>query len=258
MTYSGDKPFTGGELSRVEHFLTPKDPWGHWFASENWAALVNDDGWGLGVWNPSCYRFSGGFAGKPGKGGPADDPTGYIAPNREEILDHDIGHEFSYVLVLGDLKAIRDYVYAHAKRPAPPEYRFEKDRQGWRYVNAGDAGWPIKGELDVRLEGRDPQMVGPSGFWRAADGPVLYIRAAFQTKSKTAQVMWSCWGERGVKHAMDFEIVPDGAYRTYAVRLADSAEYKGVITGLRLDPVAEGATGEWVRVKSIGFEEGGR
>jgi hypothetical protein len=54
---------------------------------------------------------------------------------------------------------------------------------------------------------------------------------------------------------MDLAIVPDGAYRTYALRLADSPEYKGVITGLRYDPVASGATGEWVRVKSIGFEK---
>jgi hypothetical protein len=255
MTYSGEKPFTGAELTRVEHFLTPKDPWAHWFASENWAALVSDEEWGLGVWNPSCYQFSGGFAGKPGKGGASDDPTGYIAPNRAEILDHDIQHEFEYTLILGDLKSIRDYVYAHAKRPAPPAYRFEKDRQGWRYVNARDAGWPIKGELEVRLEGDDPQMVGPAGFWQAADAPVLYIRAAFQTKLKTAQVMWSCWGERDAKHAMDLAIVPDGAYRTYALRLADSPEYKGVITGLRFDPVASGAKGEWVRVKSIGFEK---
>jgi hypothetical protein len=52
---------------------------------------------------------------------------------------------------------------------------------------------------------------------------------------------------------MDLAIEPDGAYRTFAVRLADSAEYKGAITGLRFDPVGEGTKGEWVRVKSIGF-----
>jgi hypothetical protein len=146
MTYEGEKPFTGGELTRIEHFLKPEDPWAGWFASENWAALVNDDGWGLGVSNPGCYRFSGGFAGKPGKGGPTGDPTGYIAPNRQEILDHNIRHEYEYTLIVGDLKAIRAWVYEHAKRPAPPTYRFEKDRQGWYYAHATDAGWPIEGE----------------------------------------------------------------------------------------------------------------
>lgn len=253
MTYTGGKPFTGGELTRIEHFLVPKDPWAHWFASENWAALVNDDGWGLGVWNPGCYRFSGGFAGKPGKGGATDDPTGYIAPNREEILDHNIVHEYEYRLIVGDLKAIRAWVYEHAKRPGPPTYRFEKDRQGWRYVNVTDAGWPIEGELNVKLEGKDPQMIGPAGFWRAGEGPVLYIRAAFGTHEKTAQVFWSVFGERGAGHHVDFAVTADGAYHTYAVRLGDSKEYSGVITGLRLDPEREGREGDWVKVKGIGF-----
>jgi hypothetical protein len=255
MTYTGEKPFTGGALTRIDHFLVPKDPWAHWFASENWAALVNDDGFGLGVWNPDCYRFSGGFAGKPGKGGAKDDPTGYIAPNRQEILDHDIQHEYQYTLIVGDLKSIRDYVYQHAQRPAPPNYRFKNDRQGWYYIHATDTGWPIKRALDVRLEAEDPQMIGPAGFWRAEDGPVVYIRAAFETHEKNAQLFWSTFGDRAAAHHVDFPVTADGAYHTYAVRLADSKEYRGVIAGLRLDPVSAGKAGEWVKVESIGFEK---
>ena len=256
MTYKGDKPFTGGELTRIEHFLKPEDPWAGWFASENWAALVNDDGWGLGVWNPGCYHFSGGFAGKPGKGGSKDDPTGYIAPNRQEILDHNIRHEYEYTLIVGDLKAIRAWVYEHAKAQGrPPTYRFEKDRQGWHYVHATDAGWPIEGELNVKLEGKDPQLIGPPGFWRAEEGPVVYIRAAFRTHEKTAQLFWFTFGERPAAHHVDFPVTGDGAYHTYAVRLADSKEYAGVITGLRLDPVSAGREGEWVKVKAVGFEK---
>jgi hypothetical protein len=120
-------------------------------------------------------------------------------------------------------------------------------------VNATDAGWPIEGELNVKLEGKDPQMIGPAGFWRAEEGPVLYIRAAFKTHEKSAQVFWSVFGERGAAHHVDFAVTADGKYHTYAVRLADSKEYSGVITGLRLDPVSEGKAGEWVKVKAIGF-----
>jgi hypothetical protein len=47
----------------------------------------------------------------------------------------------------------------------------------------------------------------------------------------------------------------DGKYHTYAVRLGDSKEYSGVITGLRLDPEREGREGDWVKVKGIGFEK---
>jgi len=255
MTYTGDEPFTGGELTRVEHFLTPRDPWAHWFASENWAALVNDDGFGLGVWNPGCYHFSGGFAGRPGKGGPSDDPTGYIAPNRQEILDHDVVHDYQYTLILGDLKSIRAWVYDHAAKPAPPNYRFEHDRQGWYYANAHDAGWPIEGELNVGLEQGDPQLIGPPGFWRAEDAPTLYVTAAFKTSTPTAQVFWSKWGEKRMGRPFDFKVVTDGQFHTYAVKLSESADYRGVITGLRLDPESVGAKGDWVKVKAIGFSK---
>jgi hypothetical protein len=257
MTYRGERPFTGGELSRIDHPMG-KDgsAWAHWLASENWAALVDDDGWGLGVWNPGCYAFCGGFSGMPGKGGPADALTGYLAPLRQEILDHDGRHEYEYQLILGTLKEIRGHVYASAKRPGPPAWVFEKDRQGWRYGNATDAGWPIRGELDVRLEGEDPQLISPVAFWRAEDAPVLYVRAAVKGEHKTGQVFFSLYDAAGkARYAkpVDFQVVPDGAWRTYEVRLADSPEYKGVITGLRIDPAPAGRAGEWVKVKSVGF-----
>src|SRR4051812_8682207 len=127
---------------------------------------IRRGGWrGGGVWNRGAYAFVGGFAGRPGKGGPDDDPTGYIAPTRQEILDWSIRHEYGYALIVGDLKGIREYVYAHAKRPGPPEWRFETDRQGWTYQNARDAGWPIEGALRVRpAEGERASLVGPAGF----------------------------------------------------------------------------------------------
>jgi hypothetical protein len=253
MTYAGDKPFATGDLTQIEHPLG-KDghPWATWRATENWAALVNDDNWGVGVWNPGCYRFSGGFAGKPGKGGPKDGPTGYVASNRDEILDHDAVHDYAYTLIVGDLRSIRDYVYAHAKRPAPPDYHFDEDRQGWHYRNATDAGWPIKGELEVKLDGDDPQMIAPETFFEATDAPALYLRAAFKTEQKTAQVFWTTFGDKRAKVA-NLTIVPDGEFRTYELRLADSPDWKGPITSLRFDPVPGAKAGEWVKVKSIGF-----
>jgi hypothetical protein len=253
MTYTGDKPFGGGELARIEHQLGQGgQAWAHWSATENWAALVNDDGWGLGVWNPGAYAFSGGFAGKAGKGGPTDGPTGYIAPNRREILDWNVRHEYGYTLILGDLKAIRAYVYEHAKRPAPPQYVFEKDRQGWTYSGARDAGWPIGGELRVTPEGERASLVGPEEFWSAADAPTLRIRAAFKTGQDFARVFWSRHGEKGHKGVV-FPVKSDGEYRTYEVKLADSADYTGVITGLRIELVEKPREGDWVKVQAIGF-----
>ncbi|MCY2931405.1 MAG: hypothetical protein NTV86_18335 [Planctomycetota bacterium] len=114
MTYTGEKPFTGEPLVRIDRKLT-EGGWAHGRASESWAALVNDKEFGLGVYSPGNTDFIGGFYGTPN--GPGSDPTGYISPVRREILDHDIVYEYRYTLVLGSLKDIRRWVYDNAPRP---------------------------------------------------------------------------------------------------------------------------------------------
>lgn len=257
MSYTGDKPFAEDKLSRIEKSEEEKRkggwPWVVYRATENWAALVNDQDFGVGIWKPGCTNFVGGFAGKQGKGGTQDDPTGYISPMRDEIIDHNIDYEYRYVLIVGSLQEIRKHVYDHAQRPTPPVCRFEKDRQHWTYRNAVDAGWPIKGELHVLLEKPDPQLIGPPGFWYAKDAPKLRIDAAFKTQQKQAVVFWKRFDDDRFTAAksMSFEIKPDGEYHVYEIDLSASPEYRDAITGLRLDPVEAGSKGEWMKVRSI-------
>ena len=261
MTYTGDSPFTGDAVRQIpQRPLGSAYPWSPLRATENWAALVNDAGWGLGVWAPGVQSFSGGFFGQTGQGGPSDAPTGYIAPNYDEILDHDIQYDDQYVLIVGDLTEIRRYVYAHAAKPVPPDYRFAHDRQHWHYTNASDTGWPVAGELRVHLEQNDPQMIGPTGFWSAPAAPRLYVEAAFHTGGHSAQLFWTRRDapEFSESKSLRFEVNPDGQYRTYAVDLASSPEYRDAITGLRLDPEDAGRPGDFVRVRSIGFRRPGR
>ena len=257
MTYTGDRPFTGGELVRIEKRIGEPGPWSGWTATESWAALVDDSGFGLGIWAPQCCEFAGGFAGKPGKGGPHDNPTGYIGPQPQEIIDWNIEHAYRYDLIVGNLPAIRKYVYDHAPRPAPPSYHFEKDRQGWCYVNAADTGWPIRGELNVLMERDDPQLHGPVGFWQAADAGVLVIVAASHTRGSDARIFWNNLGDRGfpADKSLGFTLASDGDYHTYRVKLADSPAWRGPIVQLRFDPVGSGGKGEWIRIKLIGLEK---
>lgn len=186
-TYDGPDPFTGKGLTRIEN---AGPPWSHWKATENWAALVDDDGRGLGVVHPGVYSFIGGFHGQPGRGGPKDDPTGYIAPVRKEILDHNIVYEYEYDLVLDTLDAIRAYAVAHRPLDTRPDDRFSKDRQHWIYVNASDAGFPIEGHLRIRPGRKDPQMIGPERHWPASAVPRLFIRAAYARPAR-AEVFWA-------------------------------------------------------------------
>ncbi|HEX8912027.1 MAG TPA: hypothetical protein VF796_06675 [Humisphaera sp.] len=252
-TYAGEKPFEGDDLTLVKKRPDQKGPWSHWLATENWAALVDDADWGLGVWNPGCVAFSGGFSGKPGAGGPKDSPTGYIAPNRNEVLDHDCVHEYAYALVLGDLRSIRTWVYAQPRTPTPPAWVFEKDRNGWTYTNATDGGWPVKGELDVDLSGRNPQLVSPVVAWTAADAPKLTIDAAVTGSVSRVAVYWATAADGGFspKRVAILPVKPDGQGRPYEVDLSKLEGYRGLITQLRIDPQPSGTAGDRVRVKAV-------
>lgn len=261
-TYDGDKPFTGAPLRRIEKVWdtrippaeAPGGPWDHWYATENWAALVRDDGFGVGIWTPDTYAFSGGFAGEPGSGGPKDGPTGYISPTRREIIDHNIQYEYTYTLIVGQVEAIRDYVYAHASKKRLPEYTFEKDRQSWVLADASDSGWPIEGAWKVSLDGKNPRLIGPNAFWETADVPVVYLHAAFDTGSTAATLRWEGFQGQG-GGAVPFEVIPDGEMRTYTIDLADAKGYEGIATRLVLIPKTDGAEGRSVTLKRLGGTE---
>ena len=254
MTYKGDKPFTDDVLTEIPQVAPNAGfPWAHWHATENWAALVDNSGFGLGVWEPGVCSFIGGFAGKQGAGGPKDAPTGYIAPLHDEVIDHDIQYEYSYVLILDTLPEIRRYVTTHSAKERLPDYRFLNDRQHWHFVNGTDTGWPILGQLNIPFNGRNIELHSPSAFWKAGSAPTLVIEAAYQASAGQGGVYWkrSDAPEFSAQRHLTFDINPDGKFHTYRISLSASPEYRGVITGLRVDAAPGAKQGELVRIKRI-------
>ena len=55
--------------------------------SEHWMAFVNDDNWGIGVYNPQCTSFLAGLSGTP-DGGSTSKSTSYIAPVKKYVLSN--------------------------------------------------------------------------------------------------------------------------------------------------------------------------
>lgn len=251
MTYDGSKPFTNEKLTQKPAVM----PWKSWLSTENWSALVNDKGLGIGIWHPGVYRTVGGFAGKPGAGSSSDSPTGYIAPIHQEILDYNIDYSYSYRLILGSIPEIRAYVYNHSQPDVHPNWIFKDSRQHWIYRSAVDMGWPIKGELNVDLSHDFPMLVSPECAWFATNNTKLYINAAITSSEPNATVQWERIDSPGFSAAKTvfFPIVGDGKYRVYEVDLSSSPEYTGLITRLQLIPSQKGTIGKRVRVKSIGF-----
>jgi hypothetical protein len=255
-SYTGEKPFAGEELTLIRKRPEEKGPWAHWLATENWSALVDDADWGVGVWNPGSVAATGGFAGKPGKGGPKDSPTGYIAPTRIEILDHNLVHEYAYALVLGSLKDIRQWVYRQPRNP-PPKWVFADSRLGWYYHRAKDAGWPIRGELAIDLSQRHPNLMSPVSAWPAADASMLSVEAAFTGNVRQLAVYWATAAEPSFspKRLATLPVQGDGQMRTYELDLSKSETYRGLITQIRIDPQPAGGAGDAVRVKAVRIGE---
>lgn len=255
ITYTGDEPFTQAPLKEIAKRPAKdrKPQWTDFFATEHWAALVDDDDSGLGVIHSDVVRFVGGFYGKANTGGPDDNSTGYVAPVRQEILDHNIVYDYRYTLVLDSLTNIRKEAYKHRPKSDVPDYRFAGNRQHWWCVNAEDTGFPIKGALRLKIEKDDPQLYGPDGCWKAKDVPKVFIRAAYRTKNTTAELFWETTEKPGFasEQKVRFTVEPDGKFHTYEVDLSASPAYRGNIRRLRFDPVEIGAVGETVDVEFI-------
>lgn len=256
-TYTGDRPYTGDALTQITNRLDLEKHWTSWLATEHWAAQVNDAGWGLGIWTPETTRISGGFFSKPGAGGPTDSPTGYLAPNRQEILDYNIVFDYGYELVLGTLAEIRAHALRHADTNALPHWEFTAARHGWYYRGASDTGWPVRGELKIRpnLARGEWQIISPEFFLRSEQTAKLVIEAAFEKTGKTIPVFWhgpdsqkSNWQRAG-----NIPVVPDGQMRRYELPLTKVLPISTVLTQLRFD-LKSADTNAMVRLRSVAVE----
>lgn len=121
--YTGAQPWTQAPLERLEAAF----PWTRRTWTEPWAAFVNADQWGVGIYSPSAGEFLAGFYGTP-PGETADAATGYISPITRKALRKDSVFSYEYDIIVGTLEEIRTYVYvqegkapATAFQPSPPK-----------------------------------------------------------------------------------------------------------------------------------------
>lgn len=110
-SYLGSAPFTNAPLDKPAIVNLSSGFWGIYpTVSEHWMAFVDDNLWGMGIYNPKCDRFLAGMAGTPG-GEAADGSTSYIAPVKKEILYKNCIYEYDYYVIIGTLAEIRNTVY---------------------------------------------------------------------------------------------------------------------------------------------------
>lgn len=257
VSYRGNKPYSQDTISEIKNHNFPKDPsirWASWQATESWAANVNENNYGLGIWNGGVQRFKGGYYGDSAfKGGSKNIPTAYIAPNSIDVLDYNITYDYNYVLIAGDLDQVRNYAYKHIPNQLPV-YNFKNSRLQWHYDNTKDKGWPIKDGLHIYLNDK-AALISPMIFWKATDASKLILEAAYTAGVKKARVYWSRFndGKFEAAESIDFNVISDGKNHRYSIPLSSSANYTGEFNGLKILLAADDnyKDGGEVTIKSI-------
>lgn len=262
VTYTGLQPFTNDAVSeyKPDHGITDR------YGTENWAALLNSEGRGVGLYRTDEFRFISAYFGSPGVGGEFDISSSYIAATPFEVIDHDGVYEFEYDLIVGSLSDIRQFAYQQRRPAIGPNYQFTNNRLGWHYYNTHDAGWPIRNELAVRWSRIDTTKVNfmvksPVVFWRVTDVKRLVIEAAFTTPATSARLSWRKPGDPDflplTDRTFDFPIIGDGVFRTYAIDLAGKPGWEGVIYQIGLEPTpttAKAVQGQQLRLRAVRYE----
>lgn len=255
MAYTGDRPFTGGELTHVLNDFRKPWPWTEQVCTESWAALVGDDDWGIGVASGDICVFHGGLHGAKGNRDPRGGPTTYLAPVRKEVFDHDIVYDYTTVFTLGTLREIRTRLTALAPRDLP-RWTFTHGRSHWYVVGGTDAGLPRDGLWTIPCEQGNPMLISPVRCWQAADGPRIVIEASWNGPAGPAKLRWQRLGDSGFheERTVEFALPATGTLTTVSIPLAGQAMYQGLITELRIDPPRGRQPGARLVVRSIAVE----
>ena len=252
MSYTGDKPFANDALTHVKNDWHKPWPWTRFVATEGWAALVNDQDWGLGVFKEGGGEFHGGIHGDGRSADPKHGSTAYVAPIHMENLDYNIVYEHRTEFVVGKLAEIRQRCNAMAAK-SPPAWRFVGDRQHWTVRDATDQGFPLKGEWRMKFGAKKPRLESPVQCWRAERAPAIDLELAYTGQPTAARLFWKRLDDDHFdsKKSLALDLNPDGRFHTYHLDLASSPEYRGLIIGLALEPVSSPRPGEEIALKSI-------
>jgi len=135
-------------------------------------------------------------------------------------------------------------------------------RAEWDFDDGTDQGWGstmglgevrvVDGVLTSTTTTSDPAFFGPQTHARASRYPFAVIRMRV-SHSDEAQLFWSTTrGAATEGTSVRFEVIADGQFHDYRIRVGDTASWRGMITSLRLDPANQ--PGVQVEVDSIRLE----
>lgn len=274
VSYLGDKPFEDKPVTTIVDKNDKKGwPWVHFYTPEKWVALLDEKGYGIGVFQPEVLTFNGGFHpndAHKGFGGEKGVQTGHVAPIGRQILDYNITWTYETALILGTLNDIRGYAKKHGQQSGAMEWSFLQNRNNWYYHGEiKDSGFPLQGGLDISFK-KNAALVGPVTFWNATahshleidgtfkstDGQVL-VEVEIQPVSNSDFTDWLNWSEGtssveaenkakatsfSKKAALSLQqtLPADGERKKYRIDLSTLTGYTGAMKSLRIKFLNDG------------------
>jgi hypothetical protein len=154
--------------------------------------------------------------------------------------------------MLGKLSDIRKRFNDMATKKQP-RWRFDNDRQHWVLREATDQGFSMKGAWRIKFGANKPLLESPVQCWRAEGAPSLDLKIAYLGRATTARIFWKRLDDDKYdgKKSCGVDLNPDGKFHAFHVNLASSVEYRDLIIGLAIEPVAQSRPGEGMAIKSI-------
>lgn len=218
VSYLGTKPFTGDAVTEICNKENKLGwPWEYFFPTESWVALVDEDNYGLGVYNGQTNSFAGGFYGEMGVRDPIDQNTGYITPGATEIIDHNIVYTYNYALIVGTLDEIRATANAMDDAERRRKFVFDKDRDHFYYKNITDKGYGNQDCLDFDFA-PEGKLCSPAVFV-GKDKKKIVLDAAFdggEVKGKiTVLRYYDNMGRARIYDSIDFSLAGNGERQIY-------------------------------------------
>ncbi len=244
--YTGDKPWTNAPVTKI---LSSGTAWDIYNATEHWGAVVDNNSWGIGIYNKDCTAFSGGNA-------PAVGLT-RLSPMNIALLDKSSTYEYEYDIILGTLDQIRQFAYrtagASSDTALATEWDYKASMEGW-YAANNVSGAILNNALALNVTGGDPYINSPYGL-NVDAGKYKYIRLTMKnnTSDTTAKFYWITNSDIQFdeSRSVTFTITSnDTGFGEYTIDLSKNSTWSGRIEQLRFDPVNNVSSGT-VDIKQI-------
>jgi hypothetical protein len=254
LTYAGDRPFSGDSLTEVPRTSVPQN----WEGTEHWAACVNAQNFGFGVYNPEATNFYGWLYGYA-QGGPLDKSMCYVSPHGWEALTKTSTYSYKYFLIVGTVDQIRQEVYVRDPRLSARS----DSEQTWGFDVDGDFnGWTPSATITpvsvvtAALRGTattsNPYVVGPAMTKSASALKKVVVRLRNNTAGRRARLCFrtSISADWSRSLCQTVAIRPYSDFTEYTFDMSGMPDWTGTVTGLLFRPTdATGRFGiDWIRI----------